>query len=375
MRTNKQHIDSAWIKSYARELGFSLVGITTPDPPAHLDIYRDWIDAGRHAGMAYLARPDAVAKRSDPESVLPGCKAIIVTGTFYNLTAQDSSSDFQVAGYAHGEDYHRVLVERMRVLVTEIERQVGEPVLHRIYTDTGPLLERELAQRAGLGWIGKNTCLIHPTMGSNFLLAELLLDLPLEPDPPFPYDRCGSCTRCIDACPTECILPNRTIKAGQCISYLTIEHKGIIPPTLRPDLDNWIFGCDICQQVCPWNIRFAQHNADEAFLPTKFIQGVQLSNLIKLPPGTWREPFRDSPLERPRRKGLVRNASIVAGNKAKPEWIDDLAYVLRNDPEPIPRAHAAWALKQIDHPRSKEVLSERLTLEQDPEVLLELEED
>jgi epoxyqueuosine reductase len=375
MRSIKPRIDSAWIKSHARKLGFSLVGITTPDPPAHLDVYRDWINAGRHAGMAYLARPDAIAKRSNPLEVLPECQAIIVTATFYNPTVQDISSDFQVAGYAQGKDYHRILIDRMRTLVTEIEGQVGKPVQHRIYTDTGPLLERELAQRAGLGWIGKNTCLIHPSMGSNFLLAELLLELPLEPDPPFPDDRCGSCTRCIDACPTNCILPDRTIEARHCISYLTIEHKGSIPSTLRRDIGNWIFGCDICQQVCPWNIRFAQNITDEAFMPTQFVQGAQLGNFLKLPPGTWRNSLRDSSLERPRRKGLVRNASIVAGNLARLEWIDDLAYVLRNDPEPISRAHAAWALKQIDHPRSMAVLTEHHTREQDPEVLLEFEMD
>jgi epoxyqueuosine reductase len=375
MQDNRHRMDSSWIKAHAHGLGFSLVGITTPDPPPHVDVYRGWINADRHASMAYLARLDAIVKRADPLAVLPECQAIVVTGTVYNPTVQDFSSGFQVAAYAQGEDYHHVLVERLRELVSEMEKQVGKSLQYRIYADTGPLLERELAQRAGLGWIGKNTCLIHPTLGSNLLLAELLLDYPIEPDQPFTADRCGSCTRCIDACPTNCILPNRTIDAGHCISYLTIEHKGTIPPTLRSGVGDWIFGCDICQQVCPWNIRFAQHTGDQAFMPTPFLQSSALSNFLRLSPDHWRKSLRGSPLERPRRKGLVRNAAIVAGNQAGEEWIDDLAYVLRNDPEPTPRAHAAWALKQIDHPRSMEVLSEHLAREQDPEVLLELEID
>jgi epoxyqueuosine reductase len=375
MQDNKNRLDSAWIKATAQGLGFSIVGITTPDPPPHVDVYRGWINADRHASMAYLDRPDTIAKRADPLAVLPECQAIVVTGTLCTPAVHDISSDFQVASYAQGEDYHRLLVERLSELVTEMEKQAGKSLQYRIYTDTGPLLERDLAQRAGLGWIGKNTCLIHPTLGSNFLLAELLLDYPLEPDQPFSADRCGSCTRCIDACPTHCILPDRTIDAGRCISYLTIEHKGTIPPTLRPNLGNWIFGCDICQQVCPWNIRFAQHTADQAFMPTPFLQSAALSDFLRLSPNHWRKSLRGSPLERPRRKGLVRNATIVAGNQAREEWIDDLAYVLHNDPEPIPRAHAAWALKQINHPRSREVLSEHLAREQDPEVLHELELD
>jgi epoxyqueuosine reductase len=162
----------------------------------------------------------------------------------------------RVASYARGEDYHDVLPARMQELVRFIEEQVGGPVGNRYYTDTGPILERDLAQQAGIGWIGKNTCLIHPKQGSYFFLSEILLDLELEPDPPFTTDHCGTCTRCITACPTQCILPDRTLDATRCISYLTIELKDDIPVELREKVGDWAFGCDVCQMVCPWN-RFA----------------------------------------------------------------------------------------------------------------------
>lgn len=368
-------IDPDWIKRHAHQLGFSLVGVTTPDSPPHLDVYHHWLKADRHAGMAYLAREDAITKRADPRLLLPECQSIIVTGTSYAVEdagIKQVSSDFQVATYALGEDYHKVLVERLQALVSEIEKDIGASIPYRIYTDTGPLLERELAQRCGLGWIGKNTCLIHPEHGSYFLLAELLLALPLKPDLPFVHDRCGSCSRCIEACPTNCILPNRTIDAGHCISYLTIENKGSIPRDLRNRVGNWIFGCDLCQQVCPWNQRFAKTTSDPAFEPRPFLRQAQLGDFLRLPPKRWGIPLRDSALERSRRKGLVRNASVVAGNLGEDVWIDDLVHALRNDPEPMARAHAAWALGQIDHPRSKDGLECQLTLELDAEVREEI---
>lgn len=368
-------IDSTWIKRHAHRLGFSLVGVTTPQTPPHLDVYDHWLKAGRHAGMDYLARKDAVAKRGDPRLLLPECQSIIVTGASYAVNAtgvNQKSSDFQVAMYALGEDYHKVLVERLQSLVTEIEKEFGGPIPYRIYTDTGPLLERELAQRCGIGWIGKNTCLINPEQGSYFLLAELLLALPLQPDLPFIHDRCGSCTRCIDACPTKCILPDRTLDAGRCISYLTIENKDAVPHDLRKSIGDWIFGCDVCQQVCPWNLRFSKTTLDPAFEPGPFLREARLDDFLRLPPKKWRSSLRDSPMERPRRKGLVRNAAIVAGNHADEAWLDGLVHALRDDPEPLARAHAAWALGQIDGPLSKEVLENYLTLESNAKVREEI---
>jgi epoxyqueuosine reductase len=225
--------------------------------------------------MAYLATERSRARRADPREILPECRSILVLATPYSppdiaLSGTSEAREVEahgltghIASYAWGEDYHDVLPARMKELVQFIETQVGGPVKHRWYTDTGPILERDLAQRAGIGWIGKNTCLISPKFGSYFLLSEILLDLALEPDSPFITDHCGTCTRCIEACPTDCILPDRTIDASRCISYLTIELKDEIPSELRDKIGNWVFGCDICQIVCPWN-RFAGEG-DDAF--------------------------------------------------------------------------------------------------------------
>ncbi len=227
------------IERKARQLGFELFGVTTPDPPQHYRIFENWLAAGRHAEMAYLAGERSRLRRGNPRLILPECQSILVLGICYSGPghAYDDQNKGEralwgrTAAYAWGEDYHDVIPDRLTQLVAVIEVLVGRPVAHRIYTDTGPLLERELAQRAGLGWIGKNTCLIHPQKGSFFLLAEVLLDLVLEADQPFNAEHCGNCTRCLDACPTGCILPDRTIDAGRCISYLTIELKDSIPRT------------------------------------------------------------------------------------------------------------------------------------------------
>ncbi|RPI82769.1 MAG: tRNA epoxyqueuosine(34) reductase QueG, partial [Chloroflexi bacterium] len=248
------------IKDKAKELGFLLVGVTGPEPPAHLDVFSHWLQAGRHGEMSYLATERSIQRRSDPKQILPECRSILSLAAPYPSPGGPDhvgAGKGKVAAYAWGDDYHDVLPERLDALVEYIEAEVGHPVPNRWYTDTGPILERELAQRAGLGWIGKNTLLINPQQGSYFLLAEILLGIDLEPDPPFTMDGCGSCTRCLDACPTSCILPDRTIDATRCISYLTIELKGSIPEDLRPQIGEWVFGCDVCQQVCPWNQRFA----------------------------------------------------------------------------------------------------------------------
>jgi epoxyqueuosine reductase len=264
----------------AHRLGFTLAGVTSPEPPPHAAAYENWIECGHHGSMAYLADVRARARRADPKLILPECRAILVLAAPYApapvspLNKSDAPRG-RVAAYALNTDYHLIFPPRLQALVEFIEQQVGHPIPNRWYTDTGPILERDLAQRAGLGWIGKNTCLINPQHGSYFLLAEILLGLDLEPDPPFVTDHCGTCTRCIDACPTQCILTDRTIDARRCISYLTIELKTNIPEDLRPQINNWVFGCDICQQVCPWN-RFASAETDSAFTPRAEIQAPAL---------------------------------------------------------------------------------------------------
>src|SRR5215207_2946120 len=267
MKVPKDLKDRIKAKSY--QLGFVLAGVTTPDPPPHYSTFENWLAEGHHGTMDYLASERSRIRRADPREILPECRSILVLATPYSpsssIRAEWTASEAggEVASYAWGDDYHDVLPARMKDLVQFIEEQVGGPVRNRWYTDTGPILERDLAQRAGIGWIGKNTCLIHPKHGSYFLLSEILLDLALEPDTPLTTDHCGTCTRCIEACPTDCILPNRTIDATRCISYLTVELKEDIPAELRDKMGNWVFGCDICQMVCPWN-RFAAEG-DPAF--------------------------------------------------------------------------------------------------------------
>jgi epoxyqueuosine reductase len=233
----------------------------------------------------------------------------------------------------------------MQELVQFIEQQVGGPVKNRWYTDTGPLLERDLAQRAGIGWIGKNTCLIHPRHGSYFLLSEILLDLELEPDEPLVTDHCGSCTRCIEACPTDCILPDRTIDASRCISYLTIELKEDIPVELRDKIGDWIFGCDVCQQVCPWN-RFAEEG-DSAFRENR--PAPTLTEELTLTPQEFNQCFKGSPVKRTKRRGYLRNVAVALGNSGDAMALPVLQNAL-NDEEPMVREHAQWAVNKIQNP-------------------------
>jgi epoxyqueuosine reductase len=206
-------------------------------------------------------------------------------------------------------------------------------------------MERDLAQRAGLGWIGKNTCLINPKSGSYFLLAEILLGIDLEPDPPFTADRCGTCTRCIEACPTGCILPNRTLDAQRCIAYLTIENKSEIPPDLRPQMGNRIFGCDVCQMVCPWN-RFTAIEYDQSLAPNPVPGSPDLRADLRLTSQEFNRKFKDSPVQRARRRGYLRNVAVALGNSGNPAAIPSLEAALQED-EPLVRSHAEWALKQI----------------------------
>jgi epoxyqueuosine reductase len=241
-----------------------------------------------------------------------------------------------------GEDYHNVIPARMKELVRFIEEQVEGPIKNRWYTDTGPILERDLAQRAGIGWIGKNTCLINPKHGSYFLLSEILLDLPLEPDHPFITDHCGTCTRCMQACPTQCILPDRTLDATRCISYLTIEFKDSIPPGLRSQIRDWIFGCDICQMVCPWN-RFAGEGDpafDESHSPPP------LTEELSLTPQAFSRRFKQSPIQRAKRRGYLRNVAVALGNMEDIHALPALQNAL-NDEESMVREHALWAIEEI----------------------------
>lgn len=342
------------IKEEARHLGFVLAGVTTPDPLPHAAVYLDWLEAGRQAGMTYLATERARERRLNPRLILPECRSVLVVAVRYpaaHVLDQSAPGPLtgRVASYAWGEDYHLVLPDRLRALVSFLERALGRSVRHRLYTDTGPVLEREFAQRAGLGWIGKNGCLIHPRLGSYLLLAEVFLDVPLEPDEPFSADYCGTCTRCIAACPTSCILPNRTLDARRCISYLTIENKGVLPAEWRSSLGNWIFGCDICQMVCPWN-RFAGAEFDLAFAPRPDVPQPDLRREMTLTPLEFKRKFKSSPVQRARRSGYLRNVAVALGNSRDPLARPALQQALVNA-EPLLQEHILWALEQIERDR------------------------
>jgi epoxyqueuosine reductase len=377
------------IQIEARRLGFDLVGVTTPDPPPHRNVFEAWLEAGRHGEMDYLATERSRQRRGDPHRIMPECRAILVLATRYPAPASSPpppgpAAHGQIAAYAWGDDYHDVLPARLQALVAFIEARVGHPVLHRCYTDTGPLLERDLAQRAGLGWIGKNTCLIHPRQGSYFLLAEILLDLQLEPNAPFASDQCGSCTRCLEACPTACILPDRTLDARRCLSYLTIELKSAIPGSLRSALGDWVFGCDICQQVCPWNLRFATPQGDGAFAPRPGLPHPVLAESLTLTPAEFDARFKRSPLRRAKRRGYLRNLAVAAGNvsyragntrnrAADLATLPALTSLLESEPEALVRQHAAWAMGQLGGPAAHETLVQAAGRENDPAVLAEIQ--
>lgn len=295
--------------------------------------------------MEYLASDRNRTRRTDPKLILPECKSILVLALPYTPPSSFfiPHSSLRVASYALGNDYHEIIPPRLQEIVAFIEEQVGHPVPNRYYTDTGPILERELAQRAGLGWIGKNSMLINPRAGSTFLLAEILLGIELETDEPFTTDHCGACTRCINACPTQCILPNRTIDSRNCISYLTIENKGAIPEHLRDKTGNWIFGCDICQQVCPWN-RFSPP-ADPALEPN--IPLPVSTESLNLTSPEFNQRFKRSPIQRAKRRGYLRNLAVATGNTGTEKDISVLKR-LEQDEEPLVQEHAKWAKEKIE---------------------------
>ncbi len=305
------------IKEKARALGFDLVGVAPVLPSAHGDFYERWLAQGYAGQMAYLSRPDAVAKRRDPRRIMPQARSVVVVALNYYQGSYPSPAGGprgRVSRYAWGQDYHEVMWARLDALGEFVATQADRPVAWRRYVDTGPLLEREMAVRAGLGWMGKNTMLIHPRLGSWLFLGELLLDLELACDEPFATEHCGTCTRCITACPTGCILPDRTLDATRCIAYLTIELKAsTIPAALRRSMGDWIFGCDVCQQVCPWN-RFARPTDETAFAPHPGMPAPDLGELLALDDEAFRRRFKDSPIQRIKRPGLQRNVALVLDN-------------------------------------------------------------
>jgi epoxyqueuosine reductase len=369
----------AWtgqILGEAERLGFDLVGIAPARPPATTGSYQSWLEAGYHAEMRYLSRADAVAHRIDPTSILPGLRTIVTVGADYHTQPlppelRDDPSRGVIASYAWGDDYHEVMLPRLHRLAEFVARLTGEPAAYRAYVDTGPVLERDLAVQAGLGFVGKNTNLIHPRFGSWFFLGELLLatDLALQGrrrNRSFPPEKgtCGRCTRCLQACPTRAFPDPYILDARRCISYLTIELKGPIPRELRPLIGNRIFGCDICQEVCPWNRRFAQPTSEPGFQPQVDAMAPMLVELMVLDDVGFRKRFRGSPVKRAKRRGLLRNVAVALGNWGGAAAIPALAQALHDD-EALIRGHAAWALGRIGGQPARDALAGALPGETD----------
>jgi len=300
---------AARIRSRAAEMGFDPVGMTRLGPVESHPEFERWLRAGYGGEMGYLER--GAEKRRDTRLPFEGVKSAVVVALDYGGRQPAGP----IARYARGDDYHDVMIERLEALHRWIEYARGSPVRGKAYVDTGPILERDLAQKAGLGWIGKNTMLINPRRGSFFFLGALLLDLELEPDAPFETDRCGTCTRCLDACPTGAFVEPRVLDARRCISYLTIEHRSEIALELQPLIGEWMYGCDVCQDVCPWNLRFAAELGDPALAPRPENVSPDPAGLAELSDEEFRARFRRSPIKRARRAGLVRNARIVLENR------------------------------------------------------------
>jgi epoxyqueuosine reductase len=395
-------ISSAEVKRYAREAGFDMAGITALRPSEHADLYRAWLAAGRHGSMAYLAREDAVERRLDPTSAWPALRSALVLAMNYATgpepeDATDASRGV-VARYARGRDYHKVIRRRLLDLLHRIEAEAGcELSAARAYVDTGPVLERELARRAGLGWFGRSTMLIHPRRGSYFFLATLLVELDFdEYDEPFTQDHCGTCNACVSACPTGALLGRDesgapVIDATRCISYLTIEQRGPIPRELRPLIGNRVFGCDICQEVCPFNRKFSAPWSEPSFAtrgPGKPPAGVEpvpsdgwhpgteapsLVDLMSMDESGWEAFSRGSPLRRAGRGGFRRNVAVALGNWGDEAAVPPLTSGLC-DSDPLVRSHSAWALGRVGSASAVAALEKVLSAETDHGVIVAIRE-
>lgn len=338
------------LKQEARALGFDLVGIAPAGPADGFEHLLAWLEAGYAGTMTYLHK-HAEARRH-PESILPNVRSVIMAGMSYNYADAVASKDTpaatigRVARYARGADYHEVMWHRLGQLLDWLQKERPE-CRGRAVADSAPLLERDFARRAGLGWIGKNTLLINPAAGSFLVLGALLVDIELQPDTPFESNHCGSCTACLDTCPTDAFLAADLLDARRCISYLTIEYKGSVPPDLQSGIGDWLFGCDVCQEVCPWNNKALPGTGSE-LQPQEWLSALDAAELLSLSEQELRRRFKGTALTRARRRGLLRNAAIVLGNVGGREALSALQKAL-NDVEPLVREAAAQAIKKLNH--------------------------
>jgi len=359
------------LKERAAGFGLPRVGIAPIGPSDHADFLRRWLDSGHAASMSWMHR---TARDSiDLRRRFAWARSAVVVAVPYLSYRGDRNAQQgllpHVARYALGRDYHSVLGERLERLNAVIQEE-APGTQTRVYVDTGPVLERELAVRAGLGWFGKNTNLIGPRGDSWTLLGQILTSLDLPRDSPA-ADRCGSCTACLEACPTGAIPEPYLVDSNRCISYLTIELRGSVPRDKRADVDDWVLGCDICQEVCPWNRKVAP-DADAAFQSGTHLEQTNLADLIGTSDEEFKQRFRDTPFERPRRRGLVRNALIVAANTGNEPALS-AALKRLDDPDPVIRATAAWAQGRSGGSAGRRALEQARVTEKEPDVRQEIE--
>lgn len=366
------------LKRAAQQQGFNLVGITPAVPSPTLAAYRRWIEAGMHGKMGYLARDDRIIRREDLNVIVEGAQSIVMVGLDYRplIEAQSIISDptrGRIAAYAWHLDYHDVMMTRLEALIAWLQAQIGDSLSHKIYVDTGAVLERSHAQQAGLGFIGKNTMLIHPRRGSYFFLGEIITTHAFDHyDLPHQQTMCGTCRRCLQACPTDAFPQPYVLDARRCISYHTIENKGWIDRDLRSQFGNWVYGCDVCQEVCPFQ-RFSLPTQEPAFMPLDLNAiAPPLTTLLSLTDDTFKAQYAQSPIYRIRRQRLVRNACIAAGNSEHAPLIPYLIQLLY-DSEVVIRGHAAWALWQLMGQGALHQLQALYDRDHDPQVRAEIE--
>ena len=331
------------LKAIAAALGFDDCRIARATRAAHADTFQQWLADGRHGDMAWLAR--SPERRSDPREVLPGCRSVICLALNYYPGSSPfpaaAAGGYRFARYAWNDDYHELIEKKLAEFDVALQARGG---VQRGYVDTGPVLERDFASAAGLGWNGKSTLQIHRRLGTWFFLAEILTTLELPPDPPL-ADHCGNCTRCLTACPTQAITAPHRVDARRCLAYLSIEHKGPIPEEFRRAMGGRIYGCDDCLEACPWN-RFAQVSADLTFQARAAIFDHRLRDFLTLDAAGFRRLFAGSPIARLKRPRFLRNVCVALGNTGDSEDLPALQLAAL-DPEPLIAEHAAWALAQI----------------------------
>jgi len=368
---------TARVKRLAAEHGLDVAAVTTADAfPELSDTLEAHVAGGRVRGLDWFTAERARFSTA-PRNLQPSAVSILSVGVAYWSVDPGKPDDGvprgRIARYAWGVDYHDLLKTRMRAVHRAIEALVGQPVEARHLVDTARIVDRAVAARAGLGWYGKNACIIVPGHGSWVLLGELLLDLDLEPDAPLTRS-CGRCRICLDRCPTGAIVAPYTVETPRCLSFQTIEQGGVIPPELRPLLGDWVFGCDVCQDVCPYT-RAARPEIDPAFLPRTVENAYpSLHRLIAMGNAEFRDRYRGTPVTRAKRRGLARNAAVALGNVGSEADVPVLAAVLRDHDEPLVRGHAAWALARLGGGDARHALERRRHLEPEATVRLEIDE-